>query len=104
MTFLNSPHPLLLVTVTVVAIVVLLWLGKRWAHRQVSRWCEREGYELVTFRGAWFYEGPRAWLRTDSEYAYHVEVRDRYGLPRTGYLLFGSWWNPFSGKVRVEWD
>ncbi len=59
---LDSPHPLFIVAVTIVAIILLMWTGKIWARRQVTRWCEREGYELVSFRGAWFYEGPRAWL------------------------------------------
>ena len=100
---LESPHPLFIVAVTIVAIIVLMWTGKIWARRQVTRWCEREGYELVKFRGAWFHEGPRAWLRTEEEDAYHVEVRDRRGDTRTGYVVFGSWY-PFSGKITVEWD
>ena len=100
---LDSPHPLFIVAVTIVAIIILMWTGKIWARRQVTRWCEREGYELVSFRGAWFYEGPRAWLRTEEEDAYHVEVRDRHGDTRMGYVVFGSWY-PFSGKITVEWD
>ena len=100
---LESPHPLFIVAVTIVAIIVLMWTGKIWARRQVTRWCEREGYELVKFRGAWFHEGPRAWLRTEEEDAYHVEVRDRRGDTRTGYVVFGCWY-PFSGKITVEWD
>ena len=100
---LDSPHPLFIVAVTIVAIIVLMWTGKIWTRRQVTRWCEREGYELVSFRGAWFYEGPRAWLRTEEEDAYHVEVRDRHGDARMGYVVFGLWY-PFSGKITVEWD
>jgi hypothetical protein len=100
---LDSPHPLFIVAVTIVAIIVLMWTGKIWARRQVTRWCEREGYELVSFRGAWFYEGPRAWLRTEEEDAYHFEVLDPHGDTRMGYVVFGSWY-PFSGKITVEWD
>ena len=100
---LDSPHPLFIVAVTIVAIIVLMWTGMIWARRQVTRWCEREGYELVSFRGAWFYEGPRAWLRTEGEDAHHVEVRDRHGDTRMGCVAFGSWY-PFSGKITVEWD
>ena len=99
-----SSHPFLIVVVTAFSILVLVWTGQIWARRQVTRWSQREGYELVTFRGAWFFEGPRRWVRTDTEHAYHVEVRDRYSMTREGYVLFGTWWNPFSGKVRVEWD
>jgi len=42
----------------------------------------------------------------DNQDAYYIEVRDRQGLTRAGYLVFGSYWWPwpFSRKVRVEWD
>jgi hypothetical protein len=97
-------EPLFIAAVTIFAIIFLVWTGKLWSHRRMRRWCEREGYELVNWRGAWFYEGPRAWFRTEDEDAYYVEVRDRDGLTRTGYVVFGTWWHPFSRKVRVEWD
>jgi ABC-type nickel/cobalt efflux system permease component RcnA len=88
---LSSPDAIVVVAVPILAIMVLLWTGQIWARRHVTRWCEREGYELVEFRGAWFFEGPRAWLRTEDENAYHVEVRDRRGDTRTGYVVFGTW-------------
>ena len=100
----SSSDPLFIATVTILFLVFLLWTGRIWARWRVTRWCEREGYQLVTFRGAWFYEGPRKWLRTENEDAYHVEVTDRDGLTRSGYVVFGTWWHPFSWKVRVEWD
>jgi hypothetical protein len=89
---LSSPDPLFVVAVTVVAIIVALWTGKIWARRQVTRWGKREGYELVAFRGAWFYEGPRAWFRTEDENAYHVEGarspwRDADRLCRVRYVV-----------------
>ena len=100
----RSSDPLFIAVVTVLAMIVLIWTGKLWARRQVTRWCEQEGYELVSWRGAWFHEGPRAWLRTEDESAYYVEVRERHGSTRCGYVVFGTWWHPFSRKVRVEWD
>jgi hypothetical protein len=100
---IDSPHSLFVAAVTIVAIIVLMWAGRIRARSQVTRWCERQGYELVSSRGAWFYEGPRAWLRTEEEHAYHVEVRDRHGDTRTGYVVFGCW-NPFSRTVTVEWE
>lgn len=101
---LHAPHPLFIAAVTILAIIVLMWTGKIWAKRQVTRWCEREGYELVKWRGAWLFEGPRAWLRTEDENAYYVEVRDRTGETRSGYVVFGTWWHSFSRKVRVRWE
>jgi hypothetical protein len=100
----HSPTPVFIALVMILAMIVLLWTGQIGAKRRVTRWCEREGYQLVTWRGAWFYEGPRAWCRTEEEDAYRIEVRDRKGQTRSGYVVFGTWWNPFSRKVRVEWD
>jgi hypothetical protein len=94
-----------LVTAALVFLVVL-WLGRAYGARRVSRWCEEQGYELIDWRGAKFFEGPRAWLRTENEDAYYIEVRDRQGLTRSGYLVFGSYWWPwpFVRKARVRWD
>jgi hypothetical protein len=100
----DSPNPIVIAAVTILAIIVAVWTGRIWSRRRLTRWCAREGYELVSWRGAWFYEGPRAWFRTEDENAYYIEVRDRHGYIRTGYVVFGTWWNSFSRKVRVEWD
>jgi hypothetical protein len=89
---------------TVIAFLLLLWWGRVYSARRIARWCEQEGYELVEWRGAKFFEGPSAWFRSDNEDAYYIEVRDRHGLTRAGYLVFGSFWWPFRRKVRVKWD
>ena len=65
-----------------------------------------QGFELLDWRGARFFEGPDAWLRSRNQLTYRIEVRDREGFTREGYLIIGSYWIgwPFSRKVRVVWD
>ena len=97
--------PYLKVGAVVVALVVLLWVGDRWARWRINRWCDADGYQLVTWRGARFYEGPRKWRRTDGEDAYYVEVTERSGQPRSGFLAFDSRWWPFRAKrITMHWD
>ena len=102
----EPPSLLLLVSVCAVVLFVAVVTGRVWSARRIRRWCERQGYELLDWRGAWFYEGPGRWLRSENQDAYHIEVRDRQGLTRSGYLVFGSRWFPFplSRKVNVRWD
>jgi hypothetical protein len=101
---LTSPDPFVLVTVTVLAVGILLATGKVWSRWQLKRWCNSQGLELVTWQGAAFYEGPGAWVRSENQDAYRIEVRDRQGRTRTGWVVFGRYWAPWSNKVRVEWD
>jgi hypothetical protein len=99
-----TSHPLFIVGVTIAAFIVVLVTGRMWSRWQVRRWCDDQGYDLVDWRGAKFFEGPGAWLRSENQDAYRIEVRDRQGTPRAGYVVFGSYWAPWSRKVRVEWD
>jgi hypothetical protein len=93
-----------MIAVAIAAFIVAIVTGRIWSRRQVERWCEHHGYELVEWRGARFFEGPGAWRRSENQDAYRIEVRDRQGLIRSGYVVFGSYWIPWSRKVRVEWD
>jgi hypothetical protein len=60
---------------------------------------------LVDFRGVRFYEGPRRFLRSDGQFAFHVVVRDRHGVRRRCWLTFGSFWSlwPVS-RPEAVWD
>ncbi len=98
------PSAVLVIGVVFLTVVVGIISGQWLSRRRVRHWCERQGYELLDWRGAWFYEGPGRWLRSENQYAYYIEVRDRQGLTRGGYLVFGSYWHPFSSKAEVKWD
>ena len=98
----NSPA--LAIVLSAVIVVIAIVAGRSWSQRRITRWCDEEGYRLENWRGALFYEGPGKWLRSDNQQAYYIEVSDRQGLPRSGYLVFGSYWHPFSRKAKVTWD
>jgi hypothetical protein len=101
----RSPiSPLVFAGVMILVLIVVLVAARAWGRWRVGRWCRQQDYELLEFRGAWFFEGPRAWLRSENQDAYHIQVRDRRGQTRSGYVVFGSYWWPWSRKVRVEWD
>ncbi len=100
--FPNSPA--LVIVLSVAVVLVAIAAGRAWYGWRIRRWCEREGYTLADWRGAWFYEGPGKWLRSENQQAVHVEVVDRQGLTRSGYLVFGSRWHPFSAKIEVTWE
>lgn len=92
------------ILIGVVAAAILWRLARVWGGFRVRRWCRKHGYELILWDVARFYEGPRKWLRTDNEEAYYIEVRDRMGLVRAGYLTYGTWWSPFARQGEVHWD
>jgi len=98
------------VSTPIVRVVLLLGAMLVWrifgARRLIRRWCREEGYELLDWQSAWFFEGPNAWLRSRNQMTYRIEVRDRDGLTREGYLVIGSYWIgwPFSRRIRVTWD
>ena len=92
--------------VAVAFLLLAIWVGHGFSGRRLRRWCEQEGFELLDWRGAWFFEGPGAWLRSQYQHCYRIEVRDRDGIERSGFVTFGTFWLgwPFSRNVRVEWD
>jgi hypothetical protein len=94
-------------TLTLLAIALLLIavvFGSRYRARRVRAWCRAHKFELIDWYGAPFYEGPNRFWRSDNQDVVRVEVRDRDGLVRVGYLTFGGYWNPFSRKVEARWD
>ena len=90
----------------VLLTLAILWWGGFASRKLIRRWCKEQGFELLDWRGARFFEGPDAWLRSRNQLTYRIEVRDREGFTREGYLIIGSYWIgwPFSRKVRVVWD
>jgi len=105
MTF-NTLEQFGLIGGAVLILILSLWWGRIYSTRRIARWCDEQGLTLVEFRGAKFFEGPGAWFRSENQDAYRIVVRDRQGLTREGYLVFGTYWSgwPFSRAVRVKWD
>jgi hypothetical protein len=48
--------------------------------------------ELVSFRGAWFYEGPSARTRSRNQHVFRVVTKDRDGLTGYCWIMIGTSW------------
>ena len=103
---LDRAEQLALVFGALVLFGLLIWCGRVFSEWRLQRWCGREGFELLDWQGVWFFQGPNAPWRSQYQDCYRIEVRDREGYERTGYVVFGRYWLgwPFSRKVTVEWD
>ena len=89
----------------VAAILFATVFGRLYWNRRVARWAEEHGLKLLEFRGARLYEGPRAFLRTDSQFAFRVVVEDASGVVRTGRLSFGGYLSIWpTGSAEIFWD
>jgi hypothetical protein len=89
------------------ALVVLLSvLVARWYWRwKLRTWGEGQGLQLVRFRWARFYEGPSAWMRSRNQHLFKAVMRDRQGLDRSCWIMFGTFWGFTWGEpvTHVEW-
>jgi len=103
---LNAGEPVLMVIAIAVICAVMYGVHRLYGGWQVRRWCRNNDFILLDWRGAWFFEGPGAWFRSDNQDAYYIEVEDNQGMIRGGYLIFGSFWWPWpiNPDVRVRWE
>jgi hypothetical protein len=76
-------------------------LAGRISRRRVRQWCRRQGYQLLRWRDAKLFEGPSSW--TVSQDRYRIQVLDREGRQRRGYLVFRRWWSA-PQRAQVLWD
>ena len=87
------------------AILLATFFGRWYWNRRVARWADEQGVKLLEFRGARLHEGPRALLRTDSQFALRVVVEDASGVVRTGRLSFGGYLSIWpTGSAEILWD
>jgi hypothetical protein len=68
------------------AVSALLPSPRRVSSRRVSRWCRRQGFQLLRWRDAKLFEGPSSW--TPGQRHYRIQIVDGDGLRRAGYLVF----------------
>ena len=87
------------------AVLLMLGIGRTYWKRRIGRWSDEHDLTLLDFKGARFYEGPRASRRTDSQFAFRVVVEDASGRVRTGWLAFGSYLSFWPIRSPdVHWD
>jgi hypothetical protein len=79
--------------IVVVGVIIMVPLSKRAAsnlQNRLNEWAKSEGVTIISQRGARFYEGPGAWVRTENQNVYRLEVRDRKGQVRLAWVTFGK--------------
>jgi len=90
----------------VVFLIVAWKLSLMYWKRRLTQWAESQRLQLVRFRGARFYEGPSAWTRSRNQHLFRVVTRDRDGLERSCWIMFGTFWGFTWGEpiTQVDWD
>jgi hypothetical protein len=94
-------------TVGMVTVLCLaIWLSRIYWRRKLTKWAESQGMKLVSFRGAWFYEGPSKFLRSRNQHAFRVIVEDHLGITHSAWVMFGTFWGFTWGMplTDVQWD
>ena len=87
-------------------LLVAVKLSNMYWRRRLTRWAESRRLQLVHFRGARFYEGPSAWMRSRNQHLFRVVTRDREGRERSCWIMFGTFWGFTWGEplTKVTWD
>ena len=99
-----NPGQWMLYMAAAVALLLMLWSRSYWRGK-IAEWAQSQGLKLVTYRGAWFFEGPSKFLRSRNQAVFRVEVEDANGIRRTAWLQFGTFWGFGWGSplTKVEW-
>ena len=89
-----------------VLLLVVLKLSHMYWSRKLARWAESQQLQIVSFRGARFYEGPSAWMRSRNQHLFRVVTQDRIGQVRSCWIMFGTYWGFNWGEPLKEviWD
>jgi len=90
------------VIVGIVALVLYIYISR--SQKLLKGWANENGYEFVRVEYRMFRKGPFVWSGR-GQTVYRVEVRDRQGVERQGWVRCGSWWaGVFRDKVEARWD
>jgi hypothetical protein len=100
-----TPQQALLYLGMLVFLLLVFKLSRVYWKRRLTQWAGSQGMQLVSFRGARFYEGPSAWTRSRNQHLFRVVARDKDGLERSCWIMFGTFWGFTWGEpiTQVEW-
>ena len=88
--------------VAVVGLVIYLQIRR--AQTLLRGWAEEHGYEILEAEHRLFRKGPYIWSAR-GQAIYRVQVRDRAGAERWGWVRCGTWWGGvLANKVESRWD
>jgi hypothetical protein len=97
---------LMVLALAAVLLPVAWTLCNMYWKSRLTKWAESQRLQLISFRGAWFYEGPSAWTRSRNQHVFRVVTKDRDGLTRYCWIMFGTFWGFTWGEpiTKVEWS
>jgi hypothetical protein len=95
-----------LVIVACIAIIILIyiWEFKR-SGEILQQWADENDFEIIHREYRTTFRGPFSWTTTKSQTVYFVQVCDRNGRERSGWVRCGSWfWGLSSNTAEVRWE
>ena len=89
-------------------LVTLLVMSAKRAKSILQNWAHDNGFHIVSFEKRYLIAtGPfRWWTNSRGQVVYFIQVRDREGTQRSGWLRCGSFFGGVLGsrKAEVRWD
>ncbi len=92
------------VAVTAVLFTVsLYWMGRIRRREALFRWASSQGYKLLSYRQPVLSElSPFPVSASKAQQIFHIEVEDRQGSHRSGWVRLGSAWRGLASDVADE--
>ena len=96
--------PVVLTLLTAFVMFATWWQDAR-AERMLERWCRHTGFDLLSRRNCWLWKGPYFTAFLNGQWVYRVQIRNRSGRVKSGYVRCGSHLlGVLAEEVDVRWD
>ena len=86
-------------------LVSVFWGYFALSRSVLNRWVNANDYELLHSEVRHFRRGPFFFTSSNGQTVYHVKLRTREGVERTGFVRCGSFWlGVVSDVAEARWD
>jgi hypothetical protein len=87
-------------------MLTMMWFSRLYWASKLREWAGKEGFRVVSFRGAKFKEGPQAWRQRRSERLFRIAIQDQMNARRAGWIVFAGIWGFRAPRpeAKVLWD
>lgn len=82
----------------------LLRIAQKHNAYRIRAWAGASGYEVLSYRGATFSEGPHSYLRSEYQDTFFVKLKKSNGELKSAWLTFGSYWGLSLNHVSVVFE
>ena len=70
----------------------------------LRRWAKEDGYRIVNHERRTYRRGPFRWRSSGYQIVYRIEVQDRHGTMKSGWVRIGRYWWPDPNPIDMSWD